>query len=194
MPRAQEPGQVFNYASANTFVLGWLAERVTGTAYADLLGELLWRRIGAEGDALLSISRHGATAVHGGLLARLRDVARFGLLFTPSWPVVASEPLVSERYLHAIQHGGRPELFARSPRGQASIELYQPPRPPHNTYQWDFVVPGGPFFKGGYGGQVLLIEPARDLVVAAFGSYGEDGAESDMRYVAYQLAVSGLFG
>jgi CubicO group peptidase (beta-lactamase class C family) len=46
-----------------------------------------------------------------------------------------------------------------------------PPR--HNTYQWDFVMPDGDFFKGGHNGQGLYISPERDVVVAFFGS-GDD--------------------
>ena len=45
--------------------------------------------------------------------------------------------------------------------------------PRHNTYQWDFVMPDGDFFKAGHCGQGLYISPERDVVVAFFGS-GDD--------------------
>jgi len=51
----------------------------------------------------------------------------------------------------------------------------------------------GDFFKGGYGGQGLYISPSRDLVIAFFGSFEEDGTSHEMTRIARQLAKSGLF-
>jgi CubicO group peptidase (beta-lactamase class C family) len=191
--RLKAPGQAFDYSSANTFVLAWLAEQLTGLAYSDLLSQEIWSRIGAEGDAFISTSRSGATTVHGGVSTRPRDMARFGLQFTPAGRALSDARLVSDRYLRAIQHGGRPELFERGVTGQRLIQELAPYRPRHNTYQWDWVMSDGTFYKGGYGGQGLLVSPERDLVVAFFGSFAEDGRGNDLMSASYQLAISGLF-
>jgi CubicO group peptidase (beta-lactamase class C family) len=63
----------------------------------------------------------------------------------------------------------------------------------HNSYQWDFVMDDGDFFKGGYGGQGLYISPSRDLVVAFFGTFDENHKGQEMTRIARQLAKSGLF-
>ena len=49
-------------------------------------------------------------------------------------------------------------------------------------------------FKGGYSGQGLYVDPARDLVVAWFGT-GENYGSTihSLRSIARQLARSGLF-
>ena len=48
---------------------------VLGRSYADLLSDEIWSRIGAEGDAAISIvPASGATTAHAGLSARLRDL------------------------------------------------------------------------------------------------------------------------
>ena len=193
LPRAAQPGVAFDYASVNTFLLGVLVERVSGLPFAELATRELWSRIGAEADASIVISRNGAAVTHGGLCSTLRDLARYGLLFTPSWPVVTAEQIISERYLDAIQHGGRPELFARGTSGASRTDALGGEHPRHNTYQWDLVMPDGDFYKGGYAGQGLYISPARDLVIAFFGSLGTPEDASEMLYVARQLAVSGLF-
>jgi CubicO group peptidase (beta-lactamase class C family) len=169
--RARTPGEAYEYNSINTFMLSWVAESVTGKGFADILTDEIWSKIGAEGDALISSSRSGATAPHGGMIVRLRDLARFGLLYTPSWPVVSATPLISERHLHEILHGGRPEIFARGNRyTQGQLERLAPAVPLFNSYQWDFVMPDGGFFKGGMGGQGLYISPHKNLVFASTAS------------------------
>jgi hypothetical protein len=105
----------------------------------------------------------------------LRDLGRFGLLFTPSWQKVSDTRLVSEAYLKKIQHGGRPAIFDKAGMGSALMSALADDPPRHNTYQWDFVMPDGDFFKAGHNGQGLYISPARDLVVAFFGS-GDDSS------------------
>ena len=183
-------GEAFEYTSPNTFVLGWLAESVTGTPYAELLSKELWQPMGAEADGVIVAPRRGVPIASGGISSTLRDMARFGLLFTPSGRQDVN-PLVSDAYLEKIQIGGRPEIFNVG-RDEVRRVDGEPAR--HNSYQWDFVMDDGDFFKGGYGGQGLYISPARDLVIAFFGSFDADGVnEHEMTRVARQLAKSGLF-
>jgi CubicO group peptidase (beta-lactamase class C family) len=186
--RGSEPGQAFDYTSVNTFMLGWVLERVSGRRYSDLLGDEIWTRIGAESGAMISSSRCGAVAHHGGMITRLRDLARFGLLFTPSWQVVSGERIVSERQLHEIVHGGRPEIFSRGALGQRILEKLAPAQPRHNSWQWDFVMPDGDFYKGGFGGSGLYISPSRDLVVTFFGTMAEKREENALMSIAQQLS------
>ncbi|HEX5166676.1 MAG TPA: serine hydrolase domain-containing protein [Thermomicrobiales bacterium] len=192
--RLKEPGEAFDYSSANTFVLAWLAEQITGRPHADLLSDEIWSRIGAEGDAAITIvPGSGATASHAGLSARLRDIARFGLLFTASRERVSETRLVSDHYLRGIA-SGRPDIFANGITGRSMLARMAGDPPSHNSYQWDYVMPDGDFYKGGYGGQGLYISPARDLVIAFAGAFEIDGPDSEMPGIARQLARSVLFG
>jgi hypothetical protein len=80
LQRAGEHGGDFEYRSCDTDVLGWICERAAGTRMADLIGELLWARIGAERDAEITCDPSG-TAIHdGGMCATARDLARFGTM------------------------------------------------------------------------------------------------------------------
>ena len=63
---------------------GLIVERITNKPYWAALQDLIWDRIGAEADGFHYISDAGVAAVHGGLWARLRDIARFGQVFTAS--------------------------------------------------------------------------------------------------------------
>lgn len=170
LPRHRPNGEANEYTTVNTFVLTWLAERVTGKTFAEVVSEKIWRQIGAESDAALMVSSIGASST---INSTLRDLGRFGLLFTPSWQKVSERRLVSETFLRKIQQGGRPEIFAKAGAGKTLMEVLADDPPRHNTYQWDFVMPDGDFFKSGHCGQGLYISPKRDLVVAFFGS-GDD--------------------
>ena len=184
------PGQAFEYTSVNTFVLAWLTETITGRRYAELLATEIWQKIGAESDAIIVAPKRGVQIASSGVSSTLRDMARFGLLFTPSGRTGA-KPLVSDSYLEKIQKGGRPDIFNAG--REDSPRLLDGEAPRHNSYQWDLVMDDGDFYKGGYGGQGLYVSPSRDLVVAFFGTLDEDGLSNQMSLVARQLAISGLF-
>lgn len=183
-------GEAFEYTSVNTFVLRWLVERISGTTFADFVEQTIWQRMGAESDALLVAPRRGVPIAASGVSSTLRDMARFGLLFTPSGRR-GDAPVISAGYLDRIQNGGRPEMFDAAREGDEHLVDGESPR--HNTYQWDFVMDDGDFFKGGYGGQGLYISPSKDLVVAFFGTMDADGSGHELERVARQLAKSGLF-
>ncbi len=190
MPRHRAAGEAFEYTSQNTFVLGWLIEQISGRSFVDFLSAEIWQEIGAESDAVIAAPRRGVPIVHGGISSTLRDVARFGLQFTPLVRQESDDPLISDAYLEKIQSGGRSSIFNAD---RETPRLVNGEAPVHNAYQWDFVMQDGDFFKGGYGGQGLYISPTRNLVVAFFGAFEEDGTGHEMTRIARQLATSGLF-
>jgi CubicO group peptidase (beta-lactamase class C family) len=165
-----EPGTGFSYSGVDTFVLGWLVEEITGMPFQDALSKEVWTQLGAESDALIWAGRYGIPLTSGGLMARVRDMARFGLLFTPSYQTVASRKIISDRYLDIILNGGRPELLENSPWGNIREEGVR-----HNVYQWDTVYTNDDFAKFGWAGQGLLINPKKDLVAVWTGYFREDG-------------------
>ena len=184
------PGEAFEYTSPNTFILGWLAEEITDVPYADLLSTEIWQKMGAESDGIIVAPRRGVPIASGGISSTLRDMARFGLMFTPTGRQ-GLQPVISDAYLENIQKNGRPEIFREDDDDDSGMIDGEPAR--HNSYQWDFVMEDGDFFKGGFGGQGLYISPSRDLVVAFFGTFDENGDGHEMTRVARQLAKSGLF-
>lgn len=184
-------GEAFEYTSPNTFILGWLAETANGRPYADLVSSEIWQKMGAEADGIIVAPLRGVPIASGGMSSTLRDMARFGILFTPSGRQEIN-PVVSDSYLEKIQKGGRPDVFAAGNEDEDDEINGESPR--HNSYQWDFVMQDGDFFKGGYGGQGLYISPARDLVIAFFGTFDADGENAhEMTKISRQLATSGLF-
>lgn len=184
---ARPPGEAFEYTSVDTFVLGWVCEAVSGLSYSDLLSREIWSRIGAEGDGLLHVSVAGAAAADGGMAAMLRDVARFGLLFTPSWGAITGQPLLPPGLVERIQLEGRREMYLAG-SGPAFSAAYGADPPLYNAWQWDSVWADGDFYKGGMGGQGLHVSPARDVVVAYFGAPLAGERPNQLNAIARQLA------
>ena len=169
LKRLKPSGTVREYMSVNSVVLGWLVEEVTGQPYAEVLRERIWAKIGAESDAAIFVSAdNGAASSHGGVISTLRDLARYGLIFTPSRKVVSEQPVVSEAYMKKVRTAARPELFHNRAR-------YYPEEKPFSggyvsTWHWDQIWPDGDMYKAGYQGQGLYVSPSRDLVLAGFSS------------------------
>ncbi len=191
LPAGRPPGQRYEYVSANTFVLSWLIERATGLPFAEVLRREIWSQAGFEAPAQLSGSAAGAPGSHGGLSITLRDLARFGLLFTPSSGLVSDADIITARHLRLIQAGGRPELHDHDPAGLPHYitAAYGPELPPASR-QWNFAMADGDLFKGGHGGQGLYISPGRDLVIAFAGVPRADGSASLLRWYSRRLALS----
>jgi len=182
-----DPGTGYDYSGVNTFLLGWLVEEVTGMPFQDALTREVWSHIGAEADAAIFAGRYGVPLTPGGLMANLRDVARFGLLFTPSYAAVSDQKIISDRYLDLIRYGGRPEILANSRFGPP------PEGVKHNVYQWDLVFENDDFYKSGWAGQGLLINSDRDYV-AVYTGYFKDAEHSEVELLPILREVlAGVF-
>jgi len=184
--KAREAGKVFDYSSANTQLLGLIIEAVTKQRLADVISERIWRPAGMVGDAQLGLTPQGNGIIHGLISSRLSDMARFGMLYTPSASILTNKPIVSEATLKAIQTGGNSENFLR---GEISLYLLEKfdEKPRANAHQWDAVFHDGDIYKAGMSGQGLYVSPAKDLVVVWFSN---GFSELPMERVARAIALS----
>lgn len=162
IPSARPPGQVFNYASADTEVLGMLVRRVTGEPLADYLSDKVWAPMGAEADARWMLDAPGAAGQEvaaGGVAARLRDYGRFGLLFARHGELGGRKILPAE-WAEEATHAHRPNLEPGKLGGRSQLGY---------GYQW-WLAPDRPGREGlfmaiGIHGQYILVDPKRDLVI-----------------------------
>jgi CubicO group peptidase (beta-lactamase class C family) len=144
--------------------------------------------MGAESDALMTVSAEGYAYGSGGLSARLRDLARFGLVFTEQERFAD----IARSMIADIRANGGIALPQESLERLG--EQYGADAPTRAGWQWDEIWDDGAMYKAGYLGQGLYVDPDRSLVIAWFGT-GLDFNEkvTAMKPVARQLAVSGLF-
>lgn len=162
-----DQGQQFSYSGVNTFILAWLIEKISGESFQDTFTREVWRKIGAESDASFLAYRYGIPLSHGGFLSNMRDMARFGLLFTPSYSVVSEERIVSEETIDQLLEKPNPNLV----RDDGS----------HNAAQWDYIDDDGFMIKGGWGGQGLIVNPRLDLVAVYTSYFKEDYSQENLR-------------
>jgi len=173
--RLVEQGTQFSYSGANNFILAWLIQEVTGYPFQDIVTKEFWSQIGAESDALFFAYRYGIAVSHGGFASRMRDLARFGLLFTPSWSVVADRKIISDDFLAALRSSASPTLWRNLGYGETGSTVFQ----------WGVTKSGEWLEHGGWGGQGLFVSPSRD-VVAVYTAYSEKITSKD-NYSAIEL-------
>jgi len=155
--RERPAGQKWAYTSSNTVVLGEVVSRITGKSLADTISDLIWSKMGAEHDAILAQNERGYPVSGAGMAATLRDVARFGLLFTKT-PAAGQAPVISDSMIKRIFGGYGHQ---RTPDEHGMLPL---------TYEWDLISDKGELAKGGWAGQLLYINRDKNVVVAYFGT------------------------
>ena len=150
-------GEKWAYTSSNTAVIGEIVSRVSGKSLADTISDLIWSKMGAEHDATLAENERGYPASHAGMSATLRDLARFGLLFTKNPPGGQARVIpdsIIKRYFAGYGDQTKPDEHGMLPK----------------TYEWDVISDKGELAKGGWAGQLLYINREKDLVIVWFGT------------------------
>lgn len=149
-------GGRFQYVSPNTDLLGWVIERAAGRPYAELMSEHVWKRIGAEHSAYITVDRLGAPRTAGGMCATLRDLARVG-----QWLIESPTP-----WLEDIERNGD-----RAAWDAGSFTAYFPGLPIRYRSKWYVVDGPSPLvFAWGIHGQHLFVDRRAGLVIAKFSS------------------------
>ncbi|MBX3589002.1 MAG: serine hydrolase domain-containing protein [Ramlibacter sp.] len=159
-----EHGQAFAYKTINTELLSWVMKRVTGVALADMLSQRLWRHLGCEQDAYLTVDPIGVPMGGGGMSATLRDMARFGELMRCEGAAPSGVQAVPAAVVAQIAAGSSNAKFVK-----AGYTLL-----PHYSYRdmwWVTHNEHGAYEARGIHGQRLYVAPGAELVVARFGSH-----------------------
>lgn len=174
IPSARPPGRQFNYASADTEVLGMLVRRATGEPLADYLSRKVWAPMGAESDARWVLDAPGAAGQEvaaGGVLAKLRDYGRFGLLFARGGELNGTRVVPAAWAADAVR-AHRPNLEPGKLGGRSVLGY---------GYQW-WLAPSRPGREGifmaiGIHGQYIMVDPKRDLVIVKTAAWPMAGGD-----------------
>jgi CubicO group peptidase (beta-lactamase class C family) len=176
MKRNKPGGQVFEYSSMNPFLLTNIAENIEDRPFADIFSDRIWGKIGAEHDGTFVATPQGYSLAYGFTNVTLRDLARFGAIFTPSAKILSKETILSPSTVKRIQTAGNPKAYPGGYVGNEMTPKFADDAGKiSNAYMWDAIMSDGDLFKGGVGGQGLYVSPGRDLVMVWFTT--GDGTE-----------------
>ncbi|MBT8339093.1 MAG: beta-lactamase family protein, partial [Desulfatitalea sp.] len=191
--KGEGPGDRFRYSSLNTQVLGLVIEGVTGIRVSDVIGQEIWGHLKARMPLLLNLAPDGQALNFGMISTTLPDMARYALLWTPSWQVVSDTQVVTKPILDLIRTSGDPETFKGGAKEKQALGLFAE-KPVKGAYQFDFIFGDGALYKHGNTGQGIYIDPERDFVAVMFSAtpyvppYGEIKLPAYMRAAAKMLA------
>jgi CubicO group peptidase (beta-lactamase class C family) len=188
--KRKTPGhEKFEYNSINTFVVNRIAERVAGKPLYEQFSERIWSEVGMEHDAYYLVSPSGNTLGFMGVNSTLRDLARFGMVFTPSCKQIAGEQIIPDAIMKKIHDRTYVAMYDKGYVGKNNTQsFYDDAGKIANRYQWDAVLSDGDLFKAGVGGQGVYISPATDTVVAWFCTgTGKDQEEAMARAIVKSL-------
>ncbi len=154
-PAPEPHGAVFRYLSPNSDLLGWLVERVSGQAFASLFSDLIWKPMGAEAGAYVTVDTIGSPRSAGGIGALPRDLARFGEMMRQG-----GNHILPDWWVQDIRSGGdsepwkKGEFYTMLPTGRYRSQWYQSGSP------------SGTFCAIGIHGQWLWVDPQKEVVIA----------------------------
>jgi CubicO group peptidase (beta-lactamase class C family) len=161
-------GGPFSYVSANTDLLGWAIERATRQTIAALLSARLWKPMGAEDAAAVTVDRKGLARAAGGLCATARDFARLGQLIANDGRR-GDQQVIPEATIRDIADNGDADAWRNGEWGKAFAPISKNMRYRSGWYILDDEPKT--MFAMGIHGQNLFIDRANRIVVAKFSSW-----------------------
>ena len=159
----QTHGEIFGYKTVNSDVLGWILARVTGRPFQDLVSQHLWRKMGVEHDANITVDGLGTAFAGGGLSATLRDLGRLGLLMLNDGQVDGSQ-IIPSAAVESIKQGGDKNAFAQG--GFNSL-----PGGSYKSMWWVFHNQHQAFAARGVHGQTIYVDPIAEMVIVRLASH-----------------------
>ncbi len=125
-PAPEPHGTVFRYLSPNSDLLGWLVERASGQDFAGLFSDLIWKPMGAEASAYVTVDAIGSPRSAGGICALPRDLARLGEMMR-----LGGKGILPDWWVQDIRSGGdsepwkKGEFYHMFPYGRYRSQWYQ---------------------------------------------------------------------
>ncbi len=158
-PRSAAPGEVFNYNTAETNLVGTLLRSAIGNNLSTYLSEKIWRPFGMEHDAYWVLSEPGGGEFGGSSLnATLRDYARIGLFALREGVLKNGDKVLPDGWMQA------------STAPSKGYENY--------GYLW-WLQGDGAYAASGIFGQGIYISPANNLVIAIHSARAQASVDSD---------------
>ena len=163
--KALQPGDVFDYNSANADVIGWLVARVSGMPIQDFIQQNIWSKLGAEHDALIAVDRAYIPVATGGMTTSLRDAALFGQMILNRGKVNDEQVIPADWVDESLR------ITAKDKQKMKSNSKYQDNSwTAYKNMWWIIDDEQGEYAAVGVHGQVIYINRSANVVIAYFSS------------------------
>jgi CubicO group peptidase (beta-lactamase class C family) len=151
------PGEIFDYHSANTQLLGMILSRVSGLSLSEYLETHIWQPLQMEYPAFWSLDRkdeQGTERAFCCLQANALDFSKLGRLwlFNGNWN---GEQLLPEDWIATVLSLDHPQIG----RYHAGLTTA-------GTFQYSQA-----FFASGLMGQIVYVVPNKQLLIVRFGEH-----------------------
>ena len=161
-------GGDFHYVSPNTDLLAWLFERASGKRYTDLLSEYLWKPLGAERPAYITVDRSGGMRAAGGICMTPRDLGRLGLLLAQNG-IRGGQQIIPQAWIADLYEGGD-----RAAWENGNFKDFFAGKAMHYRSKWYVFHDSGPLLHSfGIHGQYLFVDQDKKLSIAWLSSEAE---------------------
>ncbi len=158
-PRQAEPGEKFNYNTAETNLAGTLLRSAIGNNLSTYLSDKIWKPFGMEADAYWQLSEPGGGEFGGCCInATLRDYARIGLFAMGNGVLADSTAVLPENWMQ------------ESTTPSKGFDGY--------GYFW-WLSPNDVFQARGIFGQGIYINPKENIVIALHSARDEASNRAD---------------
>ena len=163
----------FSYRSGSTDVLGWVLEAATGTSLPELISKYLWKPMGAEFDAYITVDRSGFALGSRGMNSTLRDLSRLGLLVMNKGKAFGEQviPAIFIEDIHA--QAGDPHWPYASSDNLA---------PYYRSFWWGIGNKERDLNGIGIHGQYLRVAPEAGIVIALYSSWPDADGNKEHQY------------
>lgn len=154
-----KPGTKFQYSSITTQLLGICLEKATKKPFETYFKEKIWEPMGMEYNALSSKDDKGFHKYFGGISANPKDLAKFGLLYLKkgNW---FGKQIVPKEWVEATAK--RDTIQGKSTSYTNCFWL--------DTYPLENEFNKSDFFAGGYGGQIVYVNPENNTIIIRTGT------------------------
>lgn len=173
------PGEVFNYQSGNSQLLGFIIQRATGKSISEYASEKIWAKIGTENDAYWSLDKKdGNEKAFCCLYATTYDFAKLGrlILNEGEWN---GETIISNKYMSEFLTPAPLSTMEGIPNTRYGYQVWLYPRANNPVY-----------YCRGILGQYMISIPAKNMIIVRTGMKRDENitletAKSDLLKVGH---------
>lgn len=182
-----QPGQCFEYNSANADVIGWLIARISGQSLQDFLGQHIWSKLGTNHDGAIVVDRAFMAVATGGMTSTLHDAALFGELIRNKGKAHGEQIVPAEWVEETLN------LDSEDSQRYVNNDLYVAEPWNHYKNMWWILDPIKEEYAAvGIHGQVIYINRSTNTVIAQFSSQPTASQVGSVQFKSKMMAIRDL--